>query len=60
MRCCLLTLHGQPPAVLTLAVQGSVVFCDHCSESMIFSEGAWEWNHPKTELVTRFPRRQAS
>jgi len=49
MRCCTLTLAmaydpGEPAVDEVQAVEGAVLPCRYCSSSMIFREGAWEWN----------------
>lgn len=58
MRCCLLSLAtwhkqvGMEPAV-SPAKEGDILPCLHCSSSMIFKEGAWEWNKAKTDYTLR-------
>jgi hypothetical protein len=46
MRCCLKTLDGHyPDGPAAKATEGEVLPCKHCSSSMIFKGGFWEWNH---------------
>lgn len=58
MRCCLLTLarwHSQQieDGFDAEGVEQQVLPCDHCSSSMTFIEGAWEWNKAKTDYTLR-------
>jgi hypothetical protein len=42
MRCCIATLNDYEGP----DEEGTVVPCRHCSSSVIFRDGAWEWNRP--------------
>jgi len=56
MRCCLLTLaefYKEPADIMGFEVEGQILPCRHCSSSMIFVEGAWEWNKAKTDYELR-------
>lgn len=44
MRCCLGTLDRVRTPEKPPPAEGDVIRCDHCSDSMIFRAGAWQWN----------------
>jgi hypothetical protein len=47
MRCCTKTLDGfYPGGPARKAREGEVLPCRWCANSMIFSGGFWQWNHP--------------
>lgn len=57
-RCCLLTLgrrHGATDLEgdLLHGEEGEILPCDYCNSSMIFTEGAWEWNKGRTDYELR-------
>lgn len=45
MRCCLETLRATHPQ----GEEGDIRHCSHCSFTVIYRDGAWEWNYPKKE-----------
>lgn len=50
MRCCIATLEkralsASPPA------EGEKLPCDYCSASLVYRDGAWEWDHAAPPVV---------
>jgi hypothetical protein len=43
MRCCTGTLARVLESQTEPTKEGTVLPCDHCDESMIFTDGAWRW-----------------
>lgn len=58
MRCCLLTLGRRHSATdlegdLLHGEEGEILPCNYCNSSMVFTQGAWEWNKAKTDYTLR-------
>lgn len=58
MRCCLLTLaryHETTAAKFSVAStpEGDVLPCASCNNSMVFTQGGWEWNKAQTDYTLR-------
>lgn len=47
MRCCLETLHSKLGRDV---LNGDILPCNHCNESMILVDGVWRWNSPLKEM----------
>lgn len=59
MRCCLLTLASEPSSVTVAAKEGMVLPCAFCSSTMVFTQGAWEWNKARRDYTSPPLYRQA-
>jgi uncharacterized protein (DUF1810 family) len=47
MRCCVETLN----TTQVREVAGEVLKCKYCSSSLIFRDGAWEWNREPNSVL---------
>ena len=45
LRCCVQTIEERPDE--PEPSEGDVMECKWCSDSVIFRDGAWEWNRTK-------------
>jgi len=51
MRCCTLTLanfHALP--LVTAVAEGAKLPCRYCSTTMVYREGAWEWDKSRAPI----------